>query len=571
MTQFPVYDEKNQETILVVDDSYDNQLFLKESLLEPAGFNVITASDGHDGLVQVMQQRPDLILLDLQMPRMNGIQLLQQLSAKQVRIPIILMTFYGSEEIAVEVYRLGVKDYVKKPFHPRDMLNAIERSLRELRLERERDELTRQLVTTNLQLNERIEELDSLYKAGRRLTSTVSQTDLVTRIVEAACSIANAQKCEIYTYKYGQMARIAYYHVDEHKLDLEQIVVDLPAVLSVIETGTVEIFTATDDDGPSPETEDAAGESAVSAPVYSGETISNTPVEPDGYHNEATLCAPLQLQNRTIGALCVTKELTVSGRFTESNIYSLGLLADYAAVALENAQLFDALREAHSRAVNTFGRFVAPSIVQQALREPELARGGKRQTVSVLFADLRNFTSWSEHVDPKYAVDTLNQYLSLAATVITRWGGTLDKFLGDGVMALFNAPASQKQHVRRMVCAAIELIQLTEKHEMHMLRYSVGLNMGEAVVGFIGSETALNYTAIGDTVNLAKRLQEIARPGQIVVPSAIANSINDYVQPVFLGEIQVRGRQQKTLVFQVPTDKASSDILISSLPADTRK
>ncbi|HEX2614504.1 MAG TPA: response regulator, partial [Nitrososphaera sp.] len=127
------------ETILIVDDGKENRDFIIEYVLEPNGFKYLTAKDGLEGLQMALKHRPDLILLDLEMPRMKGTQVLEQLAAQNVDLPVILMTFHGSEEIAIEVYRMGVKDYIKKPYYPEEMLEAIERSLQETRLRREKE------------------------------------------------------------------------------------------------------------------------------------------------------------------------------------------------------------------------------------------------------------------------------------------------------------------------------------------------------------------------------------------------------------------------------------------------
>ena len=127
------------ERILVVDDSKENREFIIDYILKPNGFDVLQARDGLEGMEQARQGAPDLILLDLQMPRLDGTGVLQALRRENMNIPVILMTFHGSEEIAIEVFRLGVRDYVKKPYTPEEMLGAIESNLTETRLRKEKD------------------------------------------------------------------------------------------------------------------------------------------------------------------------------------------------------------------------------------------------------------------------------------------------------------------------------------------------------------------------------------------------------------------------------------------------
>ncbi len=152
--------------VLVADDGRDNREFIVDNILKPNGLVPLLARDGVETMEIVQQHAPDLILLDLQMPRMNGIEVLEALEAGGYDIPVILMTFHGSEEIAIEVYRKGVRDYVKKPYTVEEMLDAIDRALSEVRLRREKDALTGRLLAANVSLNRRVRELNTLYRLG---------------------------------------------------------------------------------------------------------------------------------------------------------------------------------------------------------------------------------------------------------------------------------------------------------------------------------------------------------------------------------------------------------------------
>jgi len=144
------------ELILVVDDGQENREFIIDYVLTPHEYRHLAARDGLEALEMIMREPPDLILLDYQMPRMNGAELLAELQQRNINIPVVLMTFYGSEEVAVEVYRLGVRDYVKKPFSIDEMLMAIARSLSDARLRREKEALTERLIAANRELIHKI-------------------------------------------------------------------------------------------------------------------------------------------------------------------------------------------------------------------------------------------------------------------------------------------------------------------------------------------------------------------------------------------------------------------------------
>jgi DNA-binding response OmpR family regulator len=136
------------EKILVVDDSPEIVRFLRHHVLTPWGYSVITASDGQAGLATALVEKPDLIMVDMNMPKMTGLQMIQALRREEFQAPVIFMTVHGSESIAVEVFRLGVRDYLAKPFTVDDVRTAVDNSLKQERLEREKETLTKNLIAS---------------------------------------------------------------------------------------------------------------------------------------------------------------------------------------------------------------------------------------------------------------------------------------------------------------------------------------------------------------------------------------------------------------------------------------
>ena len=176
--------------------------------------------------------------------------------------------------------------------------------------------------------------------------------------------------------------------------------------------------------------------------------------------------------------------------------------------------------------------------------------------ISVLFADIRGYTTFSEMADPEHVVERLNEYFTLATDIVFAREGTLDKFLGDAVMAFFNAPEEQPDHAMRAVDAALALQAAVAelnatREDGDSLTFSIGVNMGEAVVGNIGTPRAMNYTAIGDVVNVAKRLQERADPGQILIDASLVERLGDQIIADKIGEIQIRGRREAAMVYSL--------------------
>ena len=205
----------------------------------------------------------------------------------------------------------------------------------------------------------------------------------------------------------------------------------------------------------------------------------------------------------------------------------------------------------------TFMRYAPPAVVEQLLRDPsQLKLGGVRKPLSILFADIRGFTSFSEPLAPEELVEVLNSYLAMAADSVLAFDGVLDKFMGDAVMGLFNVPLDQAQYTLRAVKAALKMQEaIRDFHERigieWQLNFGVGIHAGEAVVGNIGTEKQRNFTAIGDAVNYAKRLQENAKGGQILISLAAYEQVKDQVETIELAPLQVKGRSTPELVYEV--------------------
>ncbi|MBB3109973.1 adenylate cyclase [Paenibacillus phyllosphaerae] len=226
-------------------------------------------------------------------------------------------------------------------------------------------------------------------------------------------------------------------------------------------------------------------------------------------------------------------------------------------------------RRERSRVTNIFGRFVPRTVVDEMLASgEEIKVGGQRRDISVVFVDIRGFTPMSEKLEPEQVIQVLNEYLDICTKAVFKWNGTLDKFIGDGVMAIFGAPVDLPNHPELAVQAALEMKRQSADLEERCLReiglpvrFGIGINSGPAVVGNIGSEMLrLDYTAIGDTVNLAARLEANAKPGQILISEETLARVEGLFETETIGEIKVKGKEMPVLVTQVhDTRKQAAD------------
>jgi PAS domain S-box-containing protein len=206
-----------------------------------------------------------------------------------------------------------------------------------------------------------------------------------------------------------------------------------------------------------------------------------------------------------------------------------------------------------------FGRYVHPTVVRQLLADPTAVNlGGETRMVSVVFADIRGFTQLAEQITPEDLVRVLNQYLNLLTEAVWQYEGTITMFMGDAMMALFNAPLAQLDHAERAVRAAWAMRQALDRFHAFEgpsplnVRYGIGVHTGLAVVGNIGARGRLqNYTAIGDAVNTAQRLQSSAEGGQILVSAATYATTSAIVRATRLDPLTVKGKSQPLQVYQL--------------------
>lgn len=271
----------------------------------------------------------------------------------------------------------------------------------------------------------------------------------------------------------------------------------------------------------------------------------------------STICAPLITESNVHGVLYADR-LDPFATFTADHLEMISAVAAQTAVTVETVKAHKRLaREEVARA--NYGRFMPEYVVKQLLENPNsFSLGGVNQTITVLFADIRGFTSISEKEKPEKVVSLLNRYFSVMTDIIFEHGGTLDKYIGDGLMAIFGAPTAGAEDALNAVKAAVtmqkKIAQLNTElsaEGYENISIGIGLHTGEATIGYIGSERRSEYTAIGDTVNLASRLESNAAGGQILMSEATAAASGNLVPVSVLEPLTVRNRVQPVSVLEV--------------------
>ncbi|MEE4270845.1 MAG: adenylate/guanylate cyclase domain-containing protein [Thermoanaerobaculales bacterium] len=279
----------------------------------------------------------------------------------------------------------------------------------------------------------------------------------------------------------------------------------------------------------------------------------------------SAMCAPLWLRERVIGVIYVDSPLHV-GSFSTADLDLLTALANYAAVGIERARLNERIRSERA-ARDRLERYHSPAVIEAVLggvdhEEPSVTL---RET-SIMFADIVGFTARCESLPPEEVAAFLNQFFSLAADAIFEFGGTLDKFIGDAVMAFFGAPLPQDDHAERAVRAALALTASLEAWNRDRLadgidpiKIRVAVHSGPVVVGDIGSASRVDYTVLGNTVNIAARLEEfVASPGSIVVGESTHAAVKDLFATESLGEVPLKGLSKKIGAFRIVDGEPAS-------------
>jgi adenylate cyclase len=272
----------------------------------------------------------------------------------------------------------------------------------------------------------------------------------------------------------------------------------------------------------------------------------------------SAMCAPLMGSGGRVLGLIYVDNLTATNSFSDEDLDFLIAFSGIAAVALENGQLTERVRREAVKLSN-FQRYFAPNLAQQiANQEGEVKLGGTKRPVVVFFSDIRGFTPMSEEMLPDDIARLLTEYFTEMVEIVFKHGGTLDKFMGDAIMALWGAPIAHEDDPDRAMRVALEMLtvldQLNAKWESEgrrRVQIGIGVNFGEVFAGNIGSEQRLEYTVIGDAVNIAKRLCDKAGPGDILVSEDFRQALKAPPPLERLDALPLKGKAKAVQVYRV--------------------
>lgn len=309
-----------EERVLIIDSNPSDLKFLRDVVLRPRGYTVFSAQDGETGLQAALEHKPDLIIVERRLPRLSGLEVIEALQKRGSEIPLILMASESSEQAITRALRLGVRDYIVKPFSGEAMLQAVERVLAGER--RERSRLDKGIAEINKQLERRVKELSTLYRIGKAVTSLLDLEKVLNRIVEAAVFLAGAEEGFLLLVdgETGELYMRAGKGLGEKYAHGFRVRVTDSLSGQVVQTGKPIMVSSVQDEE-----------------KFKLKT---------GYLVKSLLHVPLKVRDEVIGVLSVDNKLSPKA-FTDNELYLLSALADYAAIAIENARLY---QESHEEA-----------------------------------------------------------------------------------------------------------------------------------------------------------------------------------------------------------------------------
>jgi adenylate cyclase len=287
----------------------------------------------------------------------------------------------------------------------------------------------------------------------------------------------------------------------------------------------------------------------------------------------SAMCSPLMdSADRVLGLLYVDN-LTTTNTFTDEDLQFLVAFSGLAAVGIKNSRYAEQIRrEATVR--SNFERYFAPNVAADiAQRDAAIRQGGDRRPTTVLFSDIRGFTAMAESMGPDAIAQLLSEYFTEMVEVIFEHGGTLDKFIGDAIMALWGAPIAHSDDPDRALRAALamqrSIARLNERWVAQgrpEIGVGIGINHGEVFAGNIGSHRRLEYTVIGDAVNIASRLCAEAGPGEILVSEAVLGVVREQVSYDYLPEMALKGKAHVVQVYRVREVQPQRTSLTAAVP-----
>ncbi len=544
--------------ILLVDDS-DVVAGIVTDTLSEAGFDVIRAVNGIEGIIMAYNEIPDLIITDVEMPLLKGYQSSRLLKSKRgvKDIPIIMHTSLSEDKDQFWGISAGADEYVVKDFNDLDVL--IEKSKKlcdhppyQIDIIKEDAPKINQNsifeMLSNLLDNQLFQSsiLNRLADIGRNIESL---SDTVNKIMELLNKVCEHHIIVMILKNDKNFIPYILPSADLFENDVEDFYkICLGDFYNFFDKNTF---------------------SEEKKIIFGIENRQNyNKIRLDQNRISSYTCLELKGKgNLNIGTFNVGH--LKNNYFSETILSNLTVFTTGGGIILENSLLFQQISTMEQNIRSVFSKFVPADIIDDLVKRKTTSTllMGEKRNVAILFSDIREFTNISENNKPEDVVSFLNIYLEIMCEIIIYNGGTIDKFIGDAILAVFGAPRSFEDNDYRAVKSAAEMIQSIKKVTLPQIKLppdgfniGIGIHGGNAIIGNIGSRDKFEYTVIGDTVNLASRLEGLTKhyKQKIIISDTVREKIKDKVFTREIDTVKVKGKDLSTTIYSVKTEDEPS-------------
>ena len=510
-----------KKKILVVDDE-ETIVELCRTILTREGYDVITASGGEMALKIADSEQFHMVLTDMLMPGMDGLETFLALREKQRELIGVLITGHGTMDTAINAMGHGFSGFIRKPFTLQELIHIINESFQKEALREE---------------NSRLKTLIPLYNLGEKFMASMSKKEILDGLIETISKQTGAQRISVMLY--------------EEEDDCLRIAAARGVGNDIIQKTRVK-----------------PGQKVAGWVFQNGEPVilnggpKDNPAFADQLKSKDILAAisfPLKAKDRCLGVLNISN--TKKGSlFSNSDIEMLSVICGQAVMAMENLRIMEE-KEEKTRMRTILEQYVSPEVANILISHGQnLMEVGEIRDITVLFADIRNFTPLVQSLPLETLRSFLNDFFNLFTEIIFKFGGTLDKFMGDALLALFGAPISLKEPDNSAVGSALMMHKAftelretwaEENNEIMEIGLGVGISSGNIFLGNVGSQKRFDYTVIGVEVNIAQRLAAVAASGQTLITRNIKDRLNSGIIVTEESSRILKGLKEAVSIFSI--------------------
>lgn len=481
--------------ILVVDDE-EMITRLCRKVLTREGYEVRCASSGEEAL-RLAGSRPfDMLLTDMLMPGVSGLDTFNALKEKQNELVGLLMTAYGTMDMSIDAMGAGFSGFLRKPFTPAELAHVVKETF---------------LRVSLLGENARLKTLLPLYHLGERFIFSQSRQEIIDALIQTVQQQMGVQKASVMLYddEEGSLKILAARGIKKEVIARARIKPGENIAGRVFASGETIILNGGPEKNPK-----------MAAFMKKRNIV-------------AAISFPLKTRDRTLGVLNISK-IREGNQFCQADIEMLAIICRQAVMALENFRIAEERAE-KMRIHALFSQYVSPEVAKTLLSSGiDPMNIGEIKDITILFADIKNFTPLVRQLPLETLRSFLNDFFGLLTEAIFKFEGTLDKFIGDAVLAFFGAPMPVSEPGHKAVQSAMMMHKTFEElkkawigrnQAINGIGLGIGVNCGDTFWGNVGSLKRFDFTVIGIDVNIAQRLASVASSGQTLITERVKNGL----------------------------------------------